>query len=174
MTTIKFEIKQQIAALSASQKGWRKELNLISWNGYAPKYDIREWDPTHTKMGKGVTLTDPELKELYATLKGLFEESVEEKPSINVEKELGRWNSTAPLFYDEMKNVVAYMNEMQLTDEEKKSLFIGTNNGHAEVALKNEIESLSSIYTMLYREFVDLLKALNEEQLELLFLLVGN
>ena len=28
--------------LSENTKGWRKELNLISWNDAAPKFDIRE------------------------------------------------------------------------------------------------------------------------------------
>lgn len=64
MADIKFEIKETIGALSESAKGWKKELNLISWNDKAPKFDIRDWDPEHKKMGKGVTLTNDELKKL--------------------------------------------------------------------------------------------------------------
>lgn len=60
-----YEIVEQIAVLSTSKTGWTKELNLISWNGRAAKYDIREWSPEHEKMGKGVTLSDEE----YAKLK---------------------------------------------------------------------------------------------------------
>ena len=44
------------------------ELNLISWNGNAPKYDIRSWSPDHEKMGKGITLTGEELAELKSIL----------------------------------------------------------------------------------------------------------
>lgn len=51
---ISYEIKETIGVLSTSVKGWQKELNLISWNGAAPKYDIREWAPEHEKMGKGL------------------------------------------------------------------------------------------------------------------------
>jgi len=40
-----------------------KELSLVRWNDKAPKYDIREWSPDHSKMGKGVTLT----AELYSS-----------------------------------------------------------------------------------------------------------
>ena len=58
---IKFEIIHSIGILSESSKGWTKELNLISWNDRGPKYDIRDWDPEHQKMGKGVTLTEEEL-----------------------------------------------------------------------------------------------------------------
>lgn len=67
MADIKFEIKQEIGILSENAKGWTKELNLISWNGAAAKYDLRDWAPEHEKMGKGITLTESEalkLKEL--------------------------------------------------------------------------------------------------------------
>ncbi len=65
----KYDIVEEIGVLSENAKGWRKEINLISWNGATPKYDIREWAPDHEKMGKGVTLTKEELE----TLKKLIE-----------------------------------------------------------------------------------------------------
>ena len=61
MAELKFEIKETLGILSENAKGWTKELNLISWNDRDPKYDIREWNPDHTRMGKGVTLTADEL-----------------------------------------------------------------------------------------------------------------
>jgi len=64
MAEIKFEIKESIGVLAESAKGWSKELNLVSWNDNTPKYDIREWSPDHSKMGKGVTLTADELRNL--------------------------------------------------------------------------------------------------------------
>ena len=68
MADIKYEIKESYGELSTSSKGWTKELNLISWNGAAAKFDIREWDPDHEKMGKGVTLTPEEAEALYELL----------------------------------------------------------------------------------------------------------
>ena len=65
MSDITYEIKEQIAVLSKNGKGWQRELNLISWNGNAPKYDIRDWAPEHAKMGKGISLTKEELEALY-------------------------------------------------------------------------------------------------------------
>lgn len=62
MADIKFEITKHIGVLSESAKGWTKELNLISWSERKPKYDIREWSPDHEKMGKGVTLSEDEMK----------------------------------------------------------------------------------------------------------------
>jgi hypothetical protein len=64
MAEIKFEIKETVGTLSQSPKGWNKELNLISWNGKEPKFDLRDWAPEHEKMGKGITLTAEELKAL--------------------------------------------------------------------------------------------------------------
>lgn len=71
MADIKFEIKESLGALSESPKGWKKELNLISWNDKSPKYDLRDWDPEHKKMGKGVTLTVEELKQLKEILNSM-------------------------------------------------------------------------------------------------------
>lgn len=68
MADIKFEIRETTGTLSESPKGWKKELNLISWNDKEPKYDIRDWSPEHEKMGKGVTLTVEELKKLKEIL----------------------------------------------------------------------------------------------------------
>lgn len=54
MAEIKYEIKETVATLSENNKGWSKELNLISWNDREPKYDIRDWAPEHEKMGKWI------------------------------------------------------------------------------------------------------------------------
>lgn len=71
MSEIKYEIIKNIGVLSTSASGWAKELNLISWNGRDPKYDLRDWSPDREKMGKGVTLSKEELsalKELLNTI----------------------------------------------------------------------------------------------------------
>lgn len=67
MADFKYEIAEEIGVLSENAKGGRKELNLISWNGAAPKYDIRDWSPEHEKMSKGVTLSEE-----YESLKKLM------------------------------------------------------------------------------------------------------
>ena len=68
MPDIKYEILKTIGILSENTRGWKKELNLISWNGGKPKYDIRDWAPEHEKMGKGVTLTEEEMDALKELL----------------------------------------------------------------------------------------------------------
>lgn len=62
MADIKYEIVEEIGVLSENAKGWRKELNLKSWN---------DGEPEHEKMGKGTTLTKEEvfkLKEILNTI----------------------------------------------------------------------------------------------------------
>ena len=71
MADIKFEIKETVGVIAESAKGWKKELNLISWNGKEAKFDLREWSPEHEKMGKGVTLSNEELKALKELLNSI-------------------------------------------------------------------------------------------------------
>lgn len=71
MADFKYEIVNEIGVLSENTKGWRKELNLVSWNGADPKYDLRDWAPNHEKIGKGITLTEEELRELKDIIKDL-------------------------------------------------------------------------------------------------------
>ncbi|MDU1116200.1 MULTISPECIES: YdbC family protein [Clostridium] len=71
MAEINFEIKETVGVIAESAKGWKKELNLISWNGKEAKYDLREWSPEHEKMGKGVTLSNDELKALKELLNSM-------------------------------------------------------------------------------------------------------
>ena len=69
MADFQYEILEEIAVLSENPKGWRKEFNLVSWNGRPAKFDIRDWAPNHEKMGKGVALSNEEFEALKSTLK---------------------------------------------------------------------------------------------------------
>lgn len=68
LANIEYEIIEEIGVLSENARGWRKELNKISWNGRPPKYDIRDWSEDHEKMGKRITLTDEEAEVLKKLL----------------------------------------------------------------------------------------------------------
>ena len=73
----KFSIVRHIGVLAEGTKGWKKEVNLVSWNERPPKLDLREWDENHVKMGKGVTLSLQEagiLRDLISDLDGVFGE----------------------------------------------------------------------------------------------------
>jgi hypothetical protein len=68
MKEIQYEIVKEIAVLSASDSGYTKEINLISWNGKEPKYDIRSFSPNREKCGKGITLNADEAASLLKAL----------------------------------------------------------------------------------------------------------
>ncbi|MCD7774031.1 MAG: hypothetical protein LUH40_00410 [Clostridiales bacterium] len=70
MPEFSYKIVKSFGVISEGTGGWAKELNLVSWNGKDPKYDIRDWGPDHEKMGKGVTLTSEDAQ----TLKDLLNE----------------------------------------------------------------------------------------------------
>jgi len=71
MAEFKYEITETFGVLSESKSGWTRELNMVSWNGAAPKYDIRDWSPDHEKMGKGISLSEEELETLRELLNEL-------------------------------------------------------------------------------------------------------
>ena len=82
MAEIKYEVVQRVAVLSQRPRGWERQLNLISWNDGEPKYDIREWSPDHSKMGKGVTITKEELYSLKELLMELEIEAPDDEPAL--------------------------------------------------------------------------------------------
>ena len=68
MEKINCEIVESFGVLSTSPSGWTKELNLVSWNGGDPKYDVRQWSPDHSRIGKGISLSREEAAELKKLL----------------------------------------------------------------------------------------------------------
>jgi len=70
--SITFRIEMPIAVLSRNERGYTKEINLVSWNGSDPKYDIRNWHPGREKCGKGIALTEEEARALMDALKEVF------------------------------------------------------------------------------------------------------
>lgn len=66
---IVFEIKERIGVIKPYPTGWNRELNLVSWNGNPAKYDIRDWDPDHEHMSRGITLHPSEMRKILLLLK---------------------------------------------------------------------------------------------------------
>jgi hypothetical protein len=65
------QIHKPIGVLSIGSTGWRKEVNIVSWNNAAPKLDIREWSADHRKMSRGVGLNGEEVRNLTALLQDI-------------------------------------------------------------------------------------------------------
>ena len=69
MAEFTYEVTERIAVLSTNARGWERQLNMVR-NGNPPKYDIRDWSPDGSRMAKGISLTEEELK----TLKGILDD----------------------------------------------------------------------------------------------------
>mgnify|MGYP001682325086 FL=1 len=69
MAEFTFEIEEHLLTLSENEKGWTKEINRVSFNGAPAKFDIRSWSPDHTKMGKGITLSNEEFQVMVDAFK---------------------------------------------------------------------------------------------------------
>ncbi len=74
MAEITYEITKELGVISENAKGWTRELNLVSWNGNPAKFDIRDWSPDHSRMSKGVSLTEDEMKKLIELFNARNEE----------------------------------------------------------------------------------------------------
>lgn len=66
---VTFEVVHHLGVLGTSQRGWTKEVNLVSWNNRPARLDIRDWNPDHSRMGRGVAINGEEtliLKDLLS------------------------------------------------------------------------------------------------------------
>ncbi|HIX46324.1 MAG TPA: hypothetical protein H9737_01365 [Candidatus Borkfalkia faecigallinarum] len=71
MAELKYEIVEKLGVLGESGNGWTKELNMVSWNDREPVYDLRTWNASHERMGKGITLSQDEIMTLRDLLNGM-------------------------------------------------------------------------------------------------------
>jgi hypothetical protein len=78
MADLKYEIRKNLGVIGEGTRGWKKEVNLVSWNDRKPKLDIRDWDEMHEKMGKGVTLNKNEVIELKRLLDSIDFDDMED------------------------------------------------------------------------------------------------
>lgn len=78
---ITYRVEKEVGVLSEDKRGWRKELNMVSWNEDKPRHEIRCWAPDHSRMGKGLAFTCEEL----AALANILIRMDELKPMINMD-----------------------------------------------------------------------------------------
>lgn len=64
-----YVIQEHLGTLSTNKWGWSREVNLVSWNGNPAKLDIRNWNPEHTKMSRGLNFNGSETAFLLEILK---------------------------------------------------------------------------------------------------------
>ena len=68
MADFRYEIIAHLGVMSTNDEGWTREVNLVSYNGAPAKYDIRYWSPDHSRMSKGMTLTEEEAEAMSAMI----------------------------------------------------------------------------------------------------------
>ena len=66
--SVTFDIQEHIGVIRVKDSGWNREVNLVCWNNGIPKIDIREWNPQHTRMSKGITLLEEDARQLAELL----------------------------------------------------------------------------------------------------------
>ena len=72
---ISCKVVKPLEVLSENDRGYTKEINLVSWNFAPAKLDLREWHPEHERCGKGITLSETEGRKLMEALIRFFAET---------------------------------------------------------------------------------------------------
>ena len=65
---VRCDILEEIGVIGQRNDGWTREVNIVSWNGGIAKVDLRDWDPEHNRMSRGITLLEEEAEKLTKVL----------------------------------------------------------------------------------------------------------
>ena len=74
---VEYTIHEHLAVLDwyeGREVPWTKEVNIVSWNGGEPKIDVRDWSEDHTRMSRGITLTEEQARRLGKALSDRYRE----------------------------------------------------------------------------------------------------
>lgn len=72
MNDLEFEIIEHIGVITKYDNNWKRELNVVSWNGSSPRFDVRDWDEQHEHRAIGITLHEGEIRALHKLLNETF------------------------------------------------------------------------------------------------------
>ena len=71
LSSITFEILEHIGTIDVidgRDEKWTKEINVVAWNGGKPKIDVRDWNSSHDRMSRGITLTEEQAEKMTMAL----------------------------------------------------------------------------------------------------------
>lgn len=69
MSDFKYEVLEEISELGkVTPSGWGKVLTLTKFGENSAKLDIRSWNEDFSRMGKGISLSNDEAKDLFNAL----------------------------------------------------------------------------------------------------------
>ena len=99
---VRFDLMEHIGVLGKRDNGWTKEVNIIAWNGGKAKVDIRDWDPDHARMSRGITLFEEEAESLVKALARRYGLRYVSKPPAGNEKHMEPVHTERPdVLFDE-------------------------------------------------------------------------
>ena len=87
---VRYDLMERIGVLSRKDNGWTREVNIVAWNDGPGKVDIREWDPDHKRMTRGVTLFEDEAERLTKVLARRYGFRLTERESRSFAEPVGR------------------------------------------------------------------------------------
>ena len=115
---IRYEIKEYVGTIAKRKSGWSRELNIVSWNGQPPKYDLREWSEDHSHMGKGVTLFADEMRALVnAYTKYRNRRVVDDAKADEVKRNEQYWADRNARNYSNNNGASSYQSEVAASDQ---------------------------------------------------------
>ena len=65
---IRSEVLEEIGVIGQKKDGCTREVNIGACNNGPAKGDVRDWDPNHNRMSKGITLLEEEAENLVKVL----------------------------------------------------------------------------------------------------------
>ena len=82
---VEFKLIEQLGIIDRHKTGWNREVNIVAWNGKQHKFDIRDWDPDHERMSRGITLHEREAIKLTEILAHRLQMDIPQKEAAGCE-----------------------------------------------------------------------------------------
>lgn len=113
---IQCTLKHHLGKLRENEKGWSREVNIISWEGAQSRLDIRDWSKGKDRSSKGITFTRAEVERLRDMLAILDLTVIEDSGmSMRVQDVQIHYQSAAP--EPDAMTPLAEVSEEAITDE---------------------------------------------------------
>lgn len=90
---VTFEIVEHIGVIGTidnREEKWTKEVNVVAWNGGKPKIDVRDWNGSHDRMSRGITLTEDQAMKMTKALVDRYRARANQEHAINLKDNMER------------------------------------------------------------------------------------
>lgn len=90
---VTFEIMEHIGVIDevgGRDEKWTKEINVVAWNGGKPKIDVRDWNESHERMSRGITLTEEQAMKMTKALVDRYRSRANQEHSTPMREDYAR------------------------------------------------------------------------------------